>query len=97
MGFAATREPGRTDSEAWTIDAMGTRFAARRRGVGAALARHCLAAARAAGDADCYCIDVVPTAVGFWTRLGFEEAEPTAEQLVFLKRGGDRPMVLRLR
>ena len=76
---------------------MGTRKAARRRGIGGKLAWHCLAAARAAGDTDVYRIDVIPTAIGFWTRLGFEESEPTAEQLLFLKRGGDRPMMLKLR
>ena len=44
-----------------------------------------------------YCIDVVPSAVGFWTRLGFEEVEAVGEQAYMMSKGGDRPMVLRLR
>ena len=44
-----------------------------------------------------YCIDVVPSAVGFWARLGFEEVEAVGEQAYMMSKGGDRPMVLRLR
>jgi len=97
VGFAATHEPTRKDPAhyAWTIDAMGTRREARGHGVGTALATYCIDAAKAA-DAEQYRIDVVPTAVGFWERLGFEAAEPSAEQSYWLKRGGDRPMVKRL-
>ena len=43
-----------------------------------------------------YRIDAVPCAVGFWRRLGFEEVEASGEQLYFMRRGGDRPMVKRL-
>jgi len=97
VGFAATHEPTRKEPahSAWLIDAMGTRLEARGRGIGTALATHCIEAAKAA-DAEQYRIDVVPTAVGFWERLGFEAAEPSAEQSYWLKRGGDRPMVKRL-
>ncbi len=98
VAFVATREQSRTDAAmvAWTIDAMGTRLAARGRGLGSALAKHCIASARAADPAMMhYRIDVVPSAVPFWEKLGFEEAEPSsAEQKFFMKRGGDRPMAL---
>ena len=99
--FVACKSPGNRSgphrsSGDWIIDAMGTRVAARGRGLGTKLAQHCIAAARAAGDAAEYRINVVPTAVGFWERLGFVNAEPSAEQQVFLHRGGDRPMVLPL-
>ena len=40
-----------------------------------------------------YCIDVVPSAVGFWEKLGFVETKATGEQAYYLERGGDRPMV----
>lgn len=40
-----------------------------------------------------YRIDVVPSAVGFWQKLGFELEEPTGEQAYYAERGGDLPMV----
>ena len=98
VGFVATKEPcrGGTQASAWAIDAMGVRVAARGRGLGRALAAHCIAGAEAAGDGTVYRIDVVPAAVGFWKRLGFEEAEPSATQALYLEKGGDRPMMLAL-
>ena len=99
VAFVATREPSRKDARLnWTIDAMGTRLAARGRGLGSALALHCIAAARAAdpGLAQ-YLINAVPAAMPFWEKLGFEEVEPSsAEQEFYMKRGGDRPMALAL-
>ena len=46
------------------------------------------------GETFAYRIDVVPSAVGFWERLGFEAEEPTGEQAYYAERGGDLPMVL---
>ena len=40
-----------------------------------------------------YRIDVVPSAVGFWQKLGFELEEPTGEQAYYAERGGDLPML----
>ena len=99
VAFVATREPSRKDVRLnWTIDAMGTRLAARGRGLGSVLALHCIAAARAADPGlSQYRIDAVPAAIPFWEKLGFEEVEPSsAEQEFYMKRGGDRPMALRL-
>ena len=94
----------------WAIDAMGTRVAWRGKGVGTRLAKHCIeqATARArtaaskgprdvAADASHeYRIDVVPSAVAFWVRLGFIEVEATGEQAYMMSKGGDRPMVKQL-
>ena len=98
LAFVATKTPERRDTAAvlWRIDAMGTRRSAGRRGLGTVLAQHCMRAAAEAG-ADEYHIDVVPTAVGFWTQLGFVEVEPTdCEQELLMQKGGDRPMMRRL-
>ena len=43
-----------------------------------------------------YRIDVVPSAVAFWVRLGFCEVEATGEQAYMMSKGGDRPMVKQL-
>ena len=43
-----------------------------------------------------YRIDVVPSAVGFWTRLGFAEVEAKGEQAYLMTKGGDRPMSKRV-
>ena len=97
IGFVATRagEGDGAMAASWVIDAMGTRVSSRGHGVGTALAEHCMNAARAAG-ADEYRIDVVPSAVRFWRRLGFDEVEASGEQQFFMARGGDRPMAKRL-
>ena len=79
----------------WVIDVLGVARPWRKRGVGTALARHCLEQARAGASTGArYAIDSVPAAVGFWTRLGFEEVEATGEQAALMERGGDRPMVM---
>ena len=72
-----------------------SRVAARGRGLGTELARLCIARAKGAGASE-YLIDVVPSAVGFWAKLGFVEEEPDAEQEFFMAKGGDRPMSLKL-
>ena len=48
-----------------------------------------------AGDADECKLDVIPTAVTFWQRLGFVEVEAQGEQAYLMAKGGDRPMVKR--
>ena len=50
-------------------------------------------AAAPAGRSYEYRIDVVPSAVGFWRKLGFHEIAATGEQAYYLEKGGDRPMV----
>ena len=97
LAFAATKTPARRDAPAtaWIIDAMGSRVAARGRGLGSELARHCIDRAKDTGASE-YRIDVVPSAVGFWAKLGFVEEEPDAEQEFYMDKGGDRPMSLRL-
>ena len=59
------------------------------------LARHCIDRAKDTGASE-YRIDVVPSAVGFWAKLGFVEEEPDAEQEFYMDKGGDRPMSLKL-
>ena len=107
LGFVATKDPvgirrggggsdaSRVRAADWTIDAMGTRLSCRGRGVGTALALHCIEAAARCGDADECRLDVIPTAVTFWQRLGFEEVPATGEQAYLMQKGGDRPMVKR--
>ncbi len=79
--------------EGWVVDVLGVRHCWRGRGVGSVLARHCMEAAAAEGGAGrMYTIDVVPGALGFWAKLGFEEVAATGEQAELIPRGGDRPM-----
>jgi GNAT superfamily N-acetyltransferase len=96
LAFAATKSPDRRAplSTTWMIDSIGTSLAARSRGLGTALAHHCIGNASAIGDTEEYRIDVIPSALSFWSKLGFKEAVPDAEQAFFLSRGGDRPMTL---
>ena len=49
-------------------------------------------AAAEGGAGRMYTIDVVPAALGFWAKLGFEEVAATGEQAELIPRGGDRPM-----
>ena len=84
-GFAATKADG------FSVDAMAVRALARGRGVGRALAEHCVATAEAAG-ARRYEVDALPSAVGFWRALGFarvEEGRLSPTSRVMGKLAGD--------
>ena len=68
-------------------------LAARRRGMGGA-EEEGEAEGGAPQHSHAYRLDVVPSAMAFWARLGFVEVEATGEQAYYAERGGDRPMVL---
>ena len=90
----------------WAIDAMGTRLTARGSGLGRSLALCCMSHAKQAaisaakaiaegvdGASFAYRIDSLPSAVGFWKKLGFTEEQAKGEQLYWRDRGGDLPLV----